>query len=119
MGYIYNFSLQLLCIIVLWFSIVKKRELCAKNYKSVGNSLYVFFVVVLAYSLYTGFGGDDQRYRDFVEGGYENYYYSDFFSFEELYVIIAAKTKNFILWKVVVYGCAIFFVLLVCKEAQS
>ena len=108
MGYIYNFSLQLLCIIVLWFSIVKKRELCAKNYKSVGNSLYVFFVVVLAYSLYTGFGGDDQRYRDFVEGGYENYYYSDFFSFEELYVIIAAKTKNFILWKVVVYGCAIF-----------
>ena len=92
MGYIYNFSLQLLCIIVLWFSIVKKRELCAKNYKSLGNSLYVFFGVVLAYSLYTGFGGDDQRYRDFVEGGYVGYYYSDYFVFEKLYVLIAEKT---------------------------
>ena len=107
MGYIYNFSIQLLCILIIWLQINKKQELYQESYRPVGRLLYVFFILVFAYSMYTGFGGDNRRYQEFVEGGYQYYYIFDSFSFEKLYVIIAEYTQNFILWKIIVYGSAI------------
>lgn len=118
MGYLYNFILQVFCIVWVLTKINNKHELYKQSYNSVGRSLYVFFALVFAYSLYTGFGGDDQRYRDFVEGGYENFYILDFFSIEELYVLIAKYTKSFILWKIVVYGSSVFLSIWAIKRMK-
>ena len=119
MGYFYNFILQFVAIIVLFTMINKKQVFYYGIQDSTGKFLIFFFVLVFLYSLYTGFGGDNDRYREFVEGGYQNFYYLDFFSIEELYVKIAEYTQNFVLWKIVVYGSAIILSLWSIKRLEA
>lgn len=119
MGYIYNFALQFICIVLVYSLIKRRKELCKSTYSSEVKILCVVFVFVCAYSLYTGWGGDNKRYQEFVEGGYENFFLLDFSSFEELYVIIAMYTRNFVLWKIVVYGSAIFLSIWSIKRLKA
>lgn len=119
MGYIYNFILQFAAIIILFAMINKEQTFYHDTHKPAGRFLFFFFALVFLYSLYTGFGGDNDRYREFVEGGYQNFYYLEFFSFEELYVKIAEYTRNFILWKIVVYGSAIILSILSIKRLEA
>ena len=118
MGYIYNFALQFICIIFIYSLINRRKELYKLVYSSEVKALCVVFALVFAYSLYTGWGGDNKRYQEFVEGGYENFFLLDFFSFEELYVFIAMYTRSFILWKIIVYGSAIFLSIWSIKRLQ-
>ena len=69
MGYIYNFILQFVAIIILFAMINKEQTFYHDTHKTTGRFLFFFFALVFLYSLYTGFGGDNDRYRDFVEGG--------------------------------------------------
>lgn len=118
MGYLYNFILASLCIIIVYSKIKANKELSRTDYKSVGNFIYILFVLVFAYSLYTGAGGDNERYKSFAEGGYKEFFYTDYFGFEELYVYIAMFTKDFMLWKMVVYGLAIVLTIWSIKRLQ-
>lgn len=97
----------------------KEQTFYHDTHKPAGRFLFFFFALVFLYSLYTGFGGDNDRYREFVEGGYQNFYYLDFFPFEELYVKIAEYTRSFILWKIVVYGSAIILSILSIKRLEA
>lgn len=97
----------------------KEQTFYHDTHKPAGRFLFIFFALVFLYSLYTGFGGDNDRYREFVEGGYQNFYYLEFFSFEELYVKIAECTRNFILWKIVVYGSAIILSIWSIKRMEA
>lgn len=119
MGYLYNFFLQFVAIIMLFTMVHKEHIFYHDTYKTTGRFFFFFFALVFLYSLYTGFGGDDDRYREFVEGGYQNFYYLEFFSFEELYVKIAEYTNNYILWKIVVYGSAIILSIWSIKRLEA
>ena len=119
MGYFYNFILQFVAIIVVFAMINMKKVFYHGIQQTTGKFLIFFFTLVFLYSLYTGFGGDNNRYREFVEYGYQDFYYLKFFPFEELYVKIAEYTQNFILWKIVVYGSAIILSMWSIKRLKA
>lgn len=94
MGFLYNFSLQLICIVLVYFLINRKQLLYKSFYPSENTIFYLVFSLVFAYSLYTGFGGDNERYKQFVEGGYENFFYMDFLVLKNFMYLLLCTLKT-------------------------
>lgn len=88
-----------------------------KDKKEVISLLFFFFLLT---TLFTLRGGDDLRYREFVEE--TSYYYGlrEFYSFEYYYYFIAELVNhNFYLWKIVVYLPALLITYISIKRLNA
>lgn len=115
---LYNFILWLICyrLLVSKYNVCSSNVLCGQN----DNPYYKrVFLLFLAYSLFTFFGGDKTRYQEFVEGGYQDAAYYDFYKFEPLYVYLASISfGKVVIWKFYVYGLALVITFFTLKRLK-
>lgn len=106
----YNVIIWLIGFIIAYTHYKNQNNSGAINSRSKA-AIWIFYVLALLFSLYTFFGGDAQRYEEFVTSGYLDYDNELVHEHEEVYVWIARFVKgNFLLWKVIVYGLALSLV---------
>ncbi len=114
---LYNFSLWLISYFLV-FSIWKKNKYSITNISNKKQYNSVFFTFLL-FSLFTFYGGDKDGYREMVEGGYKDAAYYEFYNMESFYVSLADFVgESFLLWKLVVYGVAIFITYITIKRLK-
>lgn len=95
------------------------------SYTSSGNSevskqQYIKIgLLILAYSLFTFFGGDNARYEEYVKEGYLNLLNLDHLGIEPVYAVFASFSNgSLVLWKLMVYGIAIFISFVTIKKLK-
>jgi len=117
LGILFNVTIWTICAItflILGINQIKRNDkyIPQKNY-------FIIFIFFLAYSLFTGFGGDNERYSFFFEEGYKLYFMGgeENIGIEPLYAYIAKFVNgNFLLWKLVVYGSCLLITFITIKR---
>lgn len=116
----YNFLLWFICFSISYS--YWRKDPCEANITNGNekNTIRFLFVLFLLYSLFTFFGGDNDKYKSFVEEGYKTYgVFRDFESDEPIYAKIASIVGgNFVLWKIVVYGTALLITYFTLKKLK-
>ena len=80
------------------------------------KAYYFLFIIFVMYSLFTFFGGDRSGYEEMVaDSGTSGFFM--FINMEDVYVWIAMMVRgNFLLWKLIVYGGALFLMHLTLRR---
>lgn len=106
---LYNVIFFYMCVMVAYKKVTPISSSTLNLNERIGESSYRwFFICAFLFSLFTFFGGDAARYKEFVESSYQDSYYMDFFAFEKFYIWLASKSMGSIeIWKSIVYGAAL------------
>lgn len=106
---LYNHFLWLLFFLICYNNYRKNISILGP-YKGncIEKPVFLLFIILVFYTLFNFSGGDEDRYRFFVEYGFMNYGEKEHDPIETLYVFLAAlSSRNFLIWKIYVYGGAI------------
>lgn len=77
----------------------------------------LLFLIILAYSVFTFFGGDTFTYKEIIEEGFSENYFYNANQVEPLYLYIATLVGgNYYMWKLVIYSFAILLTFQTYKE---
>lgn len=82
-------------------------------------SFPLLFIIVLAYSVFTFFGGDTFTYKEIIEEGFSEGYFYNEKQVESLYLFVATLVGgNYYMWKLVIYTFAILLTFQTYKELK-
>lgn len=118
---LYNWLLWDIAFVIAYKTVVQYNRNGMDGYVSVKYNRSTFrflFVLFLFYSLFTFFGGDKTGYEHMVvESGL--YGTGTFINMEPVYVYLGMLVKgDFLVWKLIVYGCALLLVYLSTKRMK-
>ena len=119
---LFNPTIWVICFLIAFINYSNESrggKLVRSNDKGI---IFLLFVLFLLNTLFTLRGGDDVRYREFVEISSLNYGTRDFYSLEYYYYLVAwFVNNNYLLWKIVVYVPALIltYISLVRLKANT